>query len=141
MNRNCMWSPLRISLPPGFLTLTIAFLSVVCISPAARLDAQVGNGITGSVIDTSGAVIAGAEVTVLNTATGVSQHGTTSSSGTYIVIGLTPGHYSVAVETTGFRKTIRADVTVEVAKISTVDFQMTPGAVNTTISVTGSEIL
>jgi len=141
MNRNCMWSPLRISLPPGLLTLTIAFLSVVCFSAAARLEAQVENGITGSVIDTSGAVIAGANVTVLNTATGVTQHTTTSTVGTYIVIGMAPGHYSVEVEITGFRKTVRPDVTVEVAKISTVDFQMTPGAVTTTVNVTGSEIL
>src|SRR6516165_7806665 len=104
MNRNCVWSPLRISLPPGFLTLKIVFLSLVCIFAASRLYAQVENGITGSVIDTSGAVIAGANVTVLNTATGVTKHSTTSSVGTYIVIGLTPGHYSVEVETTGFRK-------------------------------------
>src|SRR3974390_3505248 len=132
MNRNCVWSPLRISLPPGFLILKIVFLSLVCIFAAARPYAQVENGITGSVIDTSGAVIAGPHVTALNTSTGVTKHATTSTAGTYIVIGLNRGHYSVEVETTGFRKTVRPDVTVEVAKISTVDFQMTPGALTTT---------
>ncbi len=125
--------------PIASLFQTIALLIAVLFC-RSQLYAQVGNGITGTVVDTSGAVIPGSSVTIVDGATGVLHHAITSSVGTFIVIGLEPGHYSVAVEAAGFRKSVQTDVVVEVARISTADFRMVPGAATATVNVTASGI-
>jgi len=140
MNKNCKLSRLRVSLPAVSFSLKIAVLSVVCSLFAATLCAQVENSITGTVMDSSGALIVGANVIATDLSTGVVSHATTSSVGTYFVIGLTPGGYSVAVDATGFERSVRTGVTVEVAKTSTVDFRMVPGAASTVVKVEASAI-
>jgi hypothetical protein len=117
------------------------FLLLVSSLLAARLCAQVENGIAGTVVDSSGAVIPNAALTILNGATGVSVHTITNSVGTYKVIGLAPGHYSIAVEAQGFKKSVQTNVTVEVAKTSTVDFSLVPGSASATVNVTANDIL
>ena len=58
--------------------------------------------ILGTVTDTSGAIVRGAEVTITNTATGVVREVTATSAGDYVAPDLEPGPYSVAVEASGF---------------------------------------
>ena len=140
MNKNCKVSRLRVSLPAVSFSLKIVVLSLVCSLSAARLCAQVENSLTGTVMDSSGALIVGANVIATNLSTGVVSHATTSSVGTYLVIGLTPGSYSVAVEATGFGRSVQTGVTVEVAKTSTVDFRMVPSATSTVVNVAASAI-
>jgi hypothetical protein len=141
MDRNCGRSNLRISLSPGLLIRRIIFLLLVSGVLAARVCAQVENGIAGTVADSSGALIPNAALTVANAATGVSVHTTTNSVGSYKVIGLEPGHYSVVVEAQGFRRSVQTNVTVEVAKTATVDFSMVPGSASSTVNVTANDIL
>ena len=124
---------------------TAAFLSilVVCLAllfSGAALHAQVQNGIDGTVTDQSGAVVPGARVTVTNNATGVVGSAVTSSVGSFNIVGLIPGDYSVTVEAAGF-KTVKTDITVEVAKMSTTTFQMSPGATTETVEVKEADIL
>ena len=66
--------------------------------------AQTGTegSILGTVVDSSGAVIAGAQVTVTNLETGVSKKATTDSAGYFQVLALVRGFYSVSVTQTGF---------------------------------------
>lgn len=118
----------------AIILCAVAFLSI------GPLQAQVENGITGTVTDPTGALITGASLTLTNTATGVVAHAITSSVGTYNVVGLLPGHYSVAVEAAGFRRSLELDVIVEVARMSTVDFKMVPGAATTSVTVAASAI-
>lgn len=140
MDKNCRQSKLsvvhRLGLPALQMLVFVLFGLVQC----AELRAQVENGITGTVVDPSGAVIQNATITVINGSTGVSVHTTTTSVGTFKVIGLEPGHYAVEAEAAGFSKSVQSDAIVEVAKISTVDFHMVPGATSSTVSVTASEI-
>lgn len=75
---------------------TVAFLYVIVFSivvffPGTRLSAQAVNGINGTVMDSSGAVLSGAHVTATNTATGVASSAVTSSEGTFTVVGLITG--------------------------------------------------
>jgi len=99
--------------------------------------AQSQNGISGVVTDSSGAVVAGAAVSATNSATGVASKTVTSSAGTFTVIGLIPGTYSVAADAKGFKK-VETTVTVDVAKISTVNLTLVPGAASETVNVQGS---
>ena len=125
----------RKSLFAAFFLLCCAFLC-----PCLPLHAQVENGINGTVADLSGAVVAGAHVTATNIATGVTSSAVTSSAGTFTVVGLSPGEYSLIVEAAGF-KTTKTMLTVEVAKISTANFQLSPGATSETVSVTDTAAL
>jgi hypothetical protein len=124
--------------------LTVAFppvliFSVVVFFSGVRLNAQTVAGIHGTVMDPTGAVIAGAHVTATNTATGVASSAATSSEGTFTLVGLIPGHYSVTVDAAQFKK-VQRDILVEVARISTVSFQTVPGATNETVQVEGSAL-
>ncbi len=124
----------------GLALLPLLISSIAVLFASGRLNAQVQNGISGTVVDSTGALMAGADVTVQNISTGILATTKTSSVGTFKVVGLTPGVYSVAVETTGFKRLVQTDVTVEVAKTSTVDFRMVPGATSAVVNVTASAI-
>ena len=102
----------------GLAMISVLLFSVVVLLSGTRLGAQITNGINGTVADSSGAVIPAAEVTVTNNSTHVVSHAVTSSAGTFIVVGLNPGQYSVAVVAAGFKKSVNSDVLVEVSKMS-----------------------
>ncbi|HEY1985190.1 MAG TPA: TonB-dependent receptor [Terracidiphilus sp.] len=101
---------------------------------------QASAGITGTITDTSGAVVANAKVTVTDIATSSSSHTVSSSAGTYSFKGLAPGKYSVTVEAEGFKKAVQSDVTVEVSTVATIDVAVSAGAANETVSVTADQI-
>ena len=118
----------------------LAFFLALLVS-SGRLNAQVQTGINGTVVDSTGASIAGATVTVKEESTGVVTQGTkTSSAGTFVVIGLNPGHYSITVDATGFKRSIQTNVSVEIAKLSAVTFKLVPGSISQTVQVTSNEI-
>lgn len=124
----------------------LAFLATLMFSIAAlfscgQLNAQVTNGIEGTVTDSTGALLPNVAVTITNNSTGVVSRATSSAVGTYTVIGLQPGQYSVAAEAAGFERSVQTDVTVEVARKSLVVFQLVPGATSATINVTASGTL
>src|ERR1700692_1095725 len=80
----------------------VAALIVVLFAPIAG-DAQSTTGsISGTVTDSSGAIVVGASITVVNTATGVTYHTTSDSLGSYRVTQLPPGSYTMEVTSSGF---------------------------------------
>ena len=78
-------------------------------------------------------------MTITNNLTGVQTPAVTSSEGTFIVVGLIPGQYTVVVDVTGFKRA-QTTVTVEVAKTSDVSFQMEPGSTTQSVEVRASAI-
>jgi hypothetical protein len=88
----------RLCMAHTALLLCVLFLQFCTVR---TLHAQANAGITGTVTDSTGAVIAGAQITITNQSTGVQNHAVTSSSGTYTVTGLIPGAYSVEVNAGG----------------------------------------
>src|SRR5258708_27534960 len=85
---------------------TAPLLSRLCIALVAlQLFAQTNAGrISGTVIDTSGAVIAGASVIITNQGTALKWKAVTNSSGFYVGANLPVGGYKVEIEGAGFRK-------------------------------------
>jgi len=116
----------------AFLAALLASLGLLL--PSANLHAQVQAGISGTVADSTGAVIPGAKVTIINTSTGVVSDTTTTSIGAFTVVGLLPGTYSVAADSRGF-KNVKSQVTVEVASMSTINFTLQPGSMGETVNV------
>jgi hypothetical protein len=108
------------------------FVLLLLLSPMLR--AQVTNGVNGTITDTSGASVVNAHIRVVNTSTGVESDASSSSSGAFTVVGLIPGEYSVEVGAPNFT-TVKTNVVVEVARMSTLNISLKPGAVTETVQV------
>jgi hypothetical protein len=106
------------------------------LAGANVVNAQALQGITGTVTDATGAVLAGAAVTATNDATSVASKTTTNSAGTYQFNDLIPGSYTVKVEASGFSSSVHTNIGVEVSRTSTVNAVMQPGDVQQTVNVT-----
>ena len=110
------------------------------LAAAPRLEGQVTSGIKGTIADASGAVVADAAVTATNVSTGVASHSSTSTAGTYSILDLIPGTYTVRVEKAGFRAAVVGNVNVDVASKATADAVLTAGQVNETVEVKAQAI-
>ncbi len=92
--------------------------------------------ILGTVQDSSGSVIAGAKITLLNIRTGVKAETTSTSSGDYTFPLINIGDYTVSAEISGFKSASRNGVLVQINEKVRVDFKMEVGQVNERIQVT-----
>jgi hypothetical protein len=119
----------------------IAFVGIaVCGSLFCAAQTYQGR-ILGLVTDTSGAVITGAKVTVLNTATGVARDLTTNQAGEYVAADLDPGTYSVTVQSPGFRKAEAKSVVLEVSRDVRVNLVLQAGSVDQTVEVNAQDTM
>src|SRR5579859_7757773 len=111
--------------------------AVLCLTISlAPISAQTTAGaIVGTVTDPSGAVIAGATITVTNMDTNISVKATTDQTGNYVVTPLNVGRYSVSVEAAGFKRSVRSDITLNVQDRLRVDATLEVGAVTDTVEV------
>jgi len=99
---------------------------------------QLSSGsILGTVADTSGAVIPGAQVKITNTGTGAVRELVTNESGSYRADLLPPGEYQVEAELPGFRKEIRKGITLSIDQRARIDFSMVVGEVAQVVNVEG----
>ncbi len=94
--------------------------------------------ISGTVTDSSGAVIPGASVAVINAATSVvAYRGKTNEAGNYAAPSLPAGIYRVVVEMQGFKKSEVQGITLQVDQRARVDVMLQPGEVTETVTVIG----
>ena len=91
--------------------------------------------ITGRIVDPSGSVVPGAEVTVSSIATGADRVVKTNSSGYYTVPLLSPGEYRVSVQYAGFRTIVRSGVRLAVDQHAELGFTLEIGGVADKIEV------
>jgi hypothetical protein len=116
--------------------LAVALLALLV--PAAQ--AQFGSSITGTVLDSSGAAIPGASVTLTNAATQQTQTTTSNATGFYRFNELAPGSYSVVVTATGFKKGDLEGVAVEAETPRNVDVTLQTGGAAETVEVNGDQV-
>jgi hypothetical protein len=113
-------------------------LLTLALAGAVSLRAQTaGEGtITGTVKDTTGAVIAGATVTALNTATNISTTRTSTGSGDYTIAPIPPGAYTLTVSATGFKTLHQQNLTVDALGSLGFNAVLELGATTETVEVT-----
>jgi hypothetical protein len=92
--------------------------------------------ITGTVQDTTGAVVPDADVTLTNTDVGLTLETKSSSNGSYTFSPLRVGHYSLTVTAKGFSKTTQRNLMVDVSQVLQVNVQVKLGSATETIEVT-----
>jgi hypothetical protein len=115
-------------------------LACLLIGGSAHLFAQALSGMSGTVTDSSGAAIPGADITIVSEATGVVSHAATTGIGSYAISGLNPGFYSVTVSAKGFRQYLKTHLDVEVGTVSTIDFRLEAGSETQTVKVSSDSI-
>jgi Carboxypeptidase regulatory-like domain len=112
--------------------LTIcAFLLFLNASAFAQFTASIQGGIQ----DPSGARVVNANISLVNSATGVMATTTSDSGGTYRFVSLAPGDYKIIVEATGFAKT-ETDVTLLTEQNLSVPITLKVGPVTEAVTVT-----
>lgn len=94
--------------------------------------------LTGLITDPSGAVVAGAVVVARNRATNVSSSSSTDDSGYYVFASLPVGTYDLSVESQGFKKAIREEMTLQVGQKARIDFSLEVGQVTQSVAVEGT---
>jgi hypothetical protein len=92
----------------------------------------------GTLTDSSGAVIAGAKVTVTNTATSFTSETVTNAEGYYFVTYLNPGTYQITIEAAGFKRYVRDGVLLRTNESPRIDVALEVGAVTESVQVTGA---
>ena len=129
---------MKLSIAPGrklwfFPVLALILLSFSAIGVAQELQAT----LTGTVTDTSGALVAGATIVVHSQDTGTDVRTvTTTDAGGYNITHLPAGRYTVSVNQAGFQKFVAKEVVLNVSEKHTLDVQLSAGKVSETVEVT-----
>src|SRR5246500_1104938 len=110
------------------------FLLAALIAAPAWAQTQVGT-LFGTVTDTSGAVIPGAEVSVENVSTGLKRDGRTDKTGEYRLGGLPTGSYKLRVEKEGFQTEVREGIALSPGAAIGINLSLVVGKVSVHVTV------
>src|SRR5262245_38164129 len=120
----------------GIATNRVLIIALCFLTGSLPLAAQTTTGsIVGTVTDATGASVPNASVTATNEATGIEFKATTDSAGTYVITPVPVGRYTVAVETKGFKKAVRAGIIVNVQDRVAVNMVLEGGEISQTVEV------
>lgn len=97
--------------------------------------------VTGTVTDSTGAVIPDATVTATNVATGVQTNGRSNAEGVFTIAQLREGTYTVRASKTGFKEFVVQDIVLAGRDYRRVDVQLQIGSVDTAVEVRGGATL
>ncbi len=127
--------------------MILRILALLCISmmvlffSSLNLDAQsapASGSLEGTVMDSSGAVVPGAQVSVKNEQTGVASSQTADGAGHFIFLYLPPGKYELSVQKSGFQQSIIKDIAVSVGTTVTTHPALAVGQMQTSVNVSAS---
>ena len=97
-----------------------------------------GATLTGTVKDESGAVVAGAKVSIVNVGTGVNREVAANSEGLYSAPNLLPGSYQVTTTNKGFQTSVQNGITLTVGSTQTLNISMKVGELTQKVEVTAA---
>ncbi len=113
----------------------ILLLLVVGLTTGLAVAQSDQGSIAGTILDSSGAVVVGAEITVTGAQTGVTFKVNSSSNGAYRIPYVPVGVYDVGVIASGFRKAERKGLLVQINSTASLDITLEPGDVKETMTV------
>lgn len=118
------------------ILLVLTLLSLVPFQPKAAAQ-QASAQITGTVKDSSGAVVVGAKVTLRNTDTNIAHTVATDRMGSYLFTLVGIGKYELQVEHPGFEKYVQSGITLQINQNAKLDVSLQVGASSQTVEVNG----
>jgi hypothetical protein len=120
--------------------ISISLLVVLVCAGAIESFGQ-NASFTGHITDSSGAVVAKAQIAVHNQQTGVEVTSTTTGAGDYTIPYLKPGQYTLTVSAAGFRTVSKTDIELQAAQVAVIDFKLAVGSVSQSVTVNADESL
>jgi len=122
--------------------ICVAFVSLAVLLPALPAFGQQSLGaMTGTVTDSTGAVVAGVQIRAQNAGTGLTVTAATNGAGNYSLADLPIGTYSVTFSVQGFRTQTNSQVIIQSGRTTTLDAQLQPGSVTATVTVTATPLM
>lgn len=115
------------------------FLALLIVS-VSMVYAQGTGTVTGTVRDSTGAVVPNADVTLTNTATKTVLHTTTNIDGDYLFAAVPPGTHDLKVTAVGFNAYDATGIVLRVAERARVDATMQVGEVKTAVTVEAANV-
>ncbi len=119
----------------SFRALVVSMVLVFATSLSLHGQSTFGT-VDGTVVDSSGASVAGAQVTLTNTGTQEKRTQPTGAEGLYQFVNVVPGQYHLDIEKAGFKHFTRDNVTVQVQQDTHIDATLPVGQVTETVEVT-----
>ena len=116
-------------------------VALCALSPISAWAQQTLGAINGTVTDASGAVIAKAQVEAKNLGTGLTVKVTTQGDGSFSIVDLPIGTYSVTISKEGFKTETHSQIIVQGNRATTVNTALQPGEVTSTVTVTGTPLM
>jgi len=117
----------------------VLVVALVCLIPISAQ--QTLGSINGTVVDSTGAAVAGATVSATNAAINVTATATTSGTGYFQIFNLPIGNYVVKVSRTGFEVTLLTAIPVQEARATTVNPTLKVGQATESVTVTATPLL
>lgn len=113
-------------------------ISAVLVAFCGVQAQDISGVIMGTVLDSSGAAVAGAPITLIDAGTGLKQAVATSASGEFVLPSVPPGTYSIAVEAPGFKRYERTGIQITAAeRLNAGTIQLEVGALSDSVTVSG----
>ena len=126
----------RLSLRPRVLAAALVGFAILCCLAPPPAGAQAVSGtILGFVKDSTGAVVPGATVTLVNAGTGYTRTVVTDASGEYTAPLIPTGTYTVSAEITGFKKVAKTNVLLGVDQKVRMDLALELGAMTEVVEI------
>jgi len=126
----------------GSLKCVLATVLVVLLAMTGSLAYGQGGSTTsslsGTVVDTSGAVIPGADIVAKNNATSGESRAVSDATGTFTIQALPPGAYTVTISLMGFKTVSMPDIQLVAAQPANVKAVLQVGQLQETVTVTGA---
>lgn len=120
------------------LAVRVALLIVSIVASSALVQAQYRTSIQGVVTDSTGAVVAGATLTLTNAATGEKQVRTSDANGVYNFNALIAASFRLEVEKKGFQKKVLDNLELIPEQANAVNVVLDVGSESTTVNVNAS---
>lgn len=119
-----------------FVLLPVLILAIATVFVSVPVRAQVAGGsLSGTITDPSGGQVPQATVVIKNMATGVERALTANTNGYYTAPNLLPGEYLIIISATGFNKSSKSGITINVGSQQTYDAVLQIGTVTHTVEV------
>jgi outer membrane receptor protein involved in Fe transport len=113
-------------------------LLICCLAAGGRAFAQNTGSIVGTITDSSGGAVPGAQVMARSQDEGLTRTVKSNETGSYVLPQLPIGTYSITVEATGYQKFVSENVKVDADQNVRVDALLQPGHVSQQVTVTAA---
>ena len=120
----------------NLFTSAVTLLALMAGVVLPALAQQITGSIEGTVKDTQGALVAGAQIKATNVDTGYSREAAADSQGIYDIQYLPVGKYKVEVDAPGFKKFVQENLVLSVDQTQTLNVTLAIGTQNQTVTVT-----